>query len=497
MIVPKASYYTMLGCMLLGIPPALQAQLSARDSLHSMADNRVIDVFGTTQNPATLASLPLPAHGYAKTAAFLTHGDFRRPMEPGAATVLSIAAGGWQRVKEWGYRAAISYNKYYERNLAWSSVYNPYTANPLIWADSSTGKWQRDHIDATVSMVTPVWLQRGHAGLTVDYAVGSGARTNEPKPFYRVRNIALLPGITWQLNMHSEWGIAGKAAFVQEDNEIGFYSNSPVKVYRLRGYGTYKPLPFITAERKRKGTDLQAAVHYLHQAGNRRLLISGYIGQQEESVTEGVAKTETTGYFTAINMGATAMLYKGTAGKGRSLQLQWRNSNGYIDDAIFRAESASFQTHTVTLQAAAWYPGSRQRSSLQWTLTPAFHFADHTDQATVTQFSVTRLGADLQLNYRRHVGKYLHWQLQPMVGYHHVADEYFTNQVMNVIIRQLVMPDYAMMTTSYYQAGLAAAIEWQPAGSLAHVLSAQAMSRLATEQFNDRTQIQFSYSIIF
>lgn len=497
--VVKANYHTIFCLLSLTGPLGLQAQLLLKqDSLHSLQDKRVMNVYQSTLNPAALATLPQPSYGYAAVTANYARGNFKRPMEAAANTILSLAADGWKKINGWGYKGYFSYSKHYDKDLAWSSVYNAYDHNPLIWADSNSGKWQRDHINAAVAIITPVLLKRGHAGLAVNYDIGSGARTSEPKPFYRFRHITLQPGITWQLNKHQQVGIAGKAAFVQEDNEIGYYSNSNVKVYRLRGFGTYKPLPFVTAERKRSGSDLQAMAHYQKQWRNYDLLISGYIGLQDEKVTEALAKTEITGYFTAINMGAEVVLYTGNTAKGKSLRLSWRNSNGYVDDAVFRAESASYGEHTVAFHAGMWYPGQAGQSSWQWTIMPAFHFIDHTDQATFTQFTTTRIGTDLQLNYRKQTGPKIHLQLQPQAGYHYIADDYFTNKVTNVIIRQLITPDYTWFATSYLQAGLFLAVELQPATSLIHIVSVQANSRLAAaNNFNDRTYIQLRYSIIF
>jgi hypothetical protein len=76
--------------------------------------------------------------------------------------------------------------------------------------------------------------------MQIHYAIGSGARTSDPKPFYRYRNIALMPGITYQLPKNQLIGITATIGFVKEENELGFFSdnNDNVLLYRIRGYGT-------------------------------------------------------------------------------------------------------------------------------------------------------------------------------------------------------------------------------------------------------------------
>ncbi|MEJ7827476.1 MAG: hypothetical protein WKF91_04755 [Segetibacter sp.] len=71
------------------------------------------------------------------------------------------------------------------------------------------------------------------------------------------------------------------------------------------------------------------------------MLLTGYASQRNDEVIEGVAAPVTTRYFTCIQYSGEAVLYKGTRDKGTSISMKGSSVDGYADDVIFRAESAS------------------------------------------------------------------------------------------------------------------------------------------------------------
>ncbi len=472
------------------------AQRTAVDSLHVLNDNRITDSYAFTGNAATIA-VHTPQYGYARATASSRTGNFKRPLEPAVSSVYGLSTGGSRKTGNWNLLAEFSYQKSYDKKLAWSAVNDPYRGNPFIWADSSRGDWDRDEVTATIGASLRL-TKRVRAGLVVHYNTGTGARTSEPKPFYRSRDISLQPGVSYQLSPSEEIGVAGSAAFTQEENEIGYYSNSNVLLYRLRGYGTFSKSPFVSGERKRKGTSWKGTVHYLRRWKNYHLLVQANALQVDEEVFEGVARTQVTGYFTGINLGGKLRLSAGTAEKGRALEITAANKNGYADDMIFRAESASFIHHTLQAEWSCW----KQHATgtlLQWSLIPSLRYVDYTDQASYMQLITTTVGGALQFNYRKPLNNYLKLGLKPAAGYYHGVENNFTSRSRNVIVEEMIYPDYLFFASHFWKAGCLLELEFKPRQSpLSHWITlAGEMQGAVNGPFSYRTIYQLQYSILF
>lgn len=489
-----------LGCLFCALCSGtlLYAQSSETDSLQAVQDKRIVDHYSFTDNAATIGNDYLPRFGYAKAQAGFLSGDFRRPMQPSHSSVFSLSTGGSRKTGRWNLLADFQYRKIYDDGVAWAAVNDPYAGNPFIWADSSSGRWDRDHIGATIGAATEL-SQRLKAGLVIDYAIGTGARTSEPKPFYRMRNISLQPGITWKLSKTDEIGISGAIGFLQEENEIGYYSNSNVLLYRLRGYGTFSKSPFVSGERKRKGTAFTGSWQYRKQWKKYNLSVSGSAAQTEEEVFEGVASTQTTGYFTGINFAGKLRLHTGTAMKGKALEFVYENKNGYADDMIFRTESASYLHRSLQAVFSCWKQRTGGRALIQCNLVPSLTYIDYTDQSTYLQFTATTLGSMIELNYRKKIGRKIKLQVQPAAGYYHIIDHYFTARANQVVIRELILPDYHYFSTNYWKAACRLELEL---GSnkmdQSHLIAMLADSRWpGNNDRSHRTLFQLQYSILF
>ncbi len=477
------------------------AQSNKQDSLHALVDNRIFNYFNVTNNPATIQQSSLVEHGVATALGSHINGNYKRPMEAEATNLLSIHLGGFKKVNEWSYKTSFSYIKQYDKEIAWSGVADAYEGNPFIWADSSVGNWERDHINASISVAAPLVFKKLQTGLTVDYQIGSGARISEPKPFYRKRKIALQPGINWILSPKKSFGITGKIHFIQEENELGFYSNNNVLLYRLRGYGTFSKAPFVNGERKRLGTDLQATIHYQQQLGKYQLLLSGFAAQRDEEINEGVATQIPAGFFTEIRFGGNALVQTGNPKKGKSIAVAYQLKNGYADDLIFRAESASYNTHTLNAPINVWCTSSNLKTLWQFTLEPQFKFIDNTDQATLTQLTATNFGASFKANWRKQIKSNIHVQIQPTAGYYYVPSSEIINQRQNVITKNIVLPDYQFFATNTTLIGSVVTFEFNtPKSKLYHqigVTTNHVFANTNTSFFNGRNNLQFNYSIIF
>ncbi|MFN8807682.1 MAG: DUF6850 family outer membrane beta-barrel protein [Bacteroidota bacterium] len=483
----------IMDCLLLTVF-AGRAQQMGIDSLQVLQDGRALNAFTATGNMVFAGDL-LPNIGYGAATASRQVGGFRQPMTAAEKIDLSLATTGFKKVKQLGYYGDLSYKKSDESNLPWSGVYNSADDNPAIWADSSRGNWKRDEIEVTFGISAPELIKKLSVGMQIHYAIGSGARTSDPKPFYRYRNIVLMPGITYQLPKNQLIGITATIGFAKEENELGFFSdnNDNVLLYRIRGYGTFSRTPFVSGERKRIQSDLGANVHHQKKWKDYKLLVAAHVRQRSDEVIEGVASPVVTNYFSGIELGSSIDLFKGNPTAGRSASLKVTSKNGYTDDVIFQAESASSIQQRVLLKVSNWF--TRNKSIWQFSVTPIFTFIDNTDYATVTQFTASNLIAVGNASFRHKIGSGMQLYVSIEGGASRLLEAYFINQRPNVITEQLVRPNYLFHTTNYVLANAQVGVVIQSNNRLGHTVSISSVNKLAANV--SRSNLQFNYSIIF
>lgn len=473
------------------------AQLPKQDSLHSVEDARVLDRHQYTVNPVSLLHSGLPQFGFAAIKAGVLAGGFRRPMQGKCVSSVEGETGGYKTINGWTYNGYFSYRKRFDRSVAWSSVMDPYEGNPFVWADTGTGDWERDEVRAVISLVTPQF-NRFRVGIGVDYNISTGARDNDPRPFFRNRDIALRPGITYQLNSTSEFGVSGIAGFAREENEVGFYTqSSSVLLYRLRGFGTYSVSPFVSGERRREEMRWQGSAHYWRRWKKRQLLVTGYAAYRDDEIVEGVAAPQTTGYFTGIRFGGDAVMYQGDTKRGRSFSLNGFLHDGYADDVIFRAESASFRKERIRAGFSSWR--DKRSSKRQYSIMSCLSNLSYTDQSTRTGWDVRTVSISAELRYRRQFSRSLHLLLAPSVGYRVPLDAYFTTTRSNVVIDLLMQPDFVYFATTSAQAGLVARVEITPIGSsVVHSIGLLSQNDFSVENnLGNRNHFSLQYLIVF
>ena len=497
-ILKKGSGFKDVFTLLTGLffLQTINAQKTVVDSLQTLQDSRVLDIYNLTGNVA-YSGAAMPSYGYASANICHTTGLFKQPMKADNATVLSLETGGFKKINNWKYHGYFKNKKTHENKVSWSGVYDAYDDNPFIWADSSSGDWERDEINALIGITTPTIAKKITAGLQIVYSIGSGARLSEPKPFFRYRNIALQPGFSWLLSNKQEIGITGKIGFIKEENELGFYNTSGdnVLLYRLRGYGTFSKTPFVSGERKRIQTEAGTTLHYKNSWKDYQLLLAINALQRDDEITEGIALPVTTGYFTGIEVGGLISLYKGNSSKGKSITINSSSKNGYADDMIFRAESASSVYQRIAINSSIWQLNNTTNTLWQYSFAPVFTFIDNTDQATLTQFTAGILQVTGSINYRRQVSKRILINASVDAGYSYVADDYFSSTRPNVITKELVFPNYIFYASNYIIANARFGINFLPfnkAGSHEVYLSTQ--NKLSTA--NSRNNLQVTYSII-
>lgn len=471
------------------------AQSGKADSLQAWTTQRTYDRYAYTNNPGMLLKDDPVAHGYAYLSGSSASGDLRRPMEPGSNRAATAATGGYKAIAGWGFKGHFGYKKTFDKALAWSNVYHAYGGNPFLWADSNTGKWLRDEVNAAITIAAPAIGRQLNTGLAIDYTIGSGARTNEPKPFYRIRDLLLQPGIYWQPSSGNNLGITGLFSFVQEENEIGQYSHDNVLLFRLRGYGTFSKSPMVSGTRRRSGHVAGIGVHYDKEMGSYRALAGGRFSTRSENVFEGTAVRSVTGDYTAQAWQAYGKVYAGNHIRGSLLAIAFELINGYADDHIYQAENASHTTRDVSIRISRWF--RRNNTLLHWTAVPFLAGRRVADHATRTYFDVQQTGAELSFNSRILIRQNLVLGISPSANGSFVLNDQWHHTTLNTVIEHLVLPDYRYFTTNRLQGCIKAGLEYYAKNNTIHAISLLAGRLSALNGDLKRTNYELQYSIFF
>lgn len=467
------------------------------DSLNAMHERRIFSGYHNHQNAASIITDTVPEFGYVSVSGHYEAGNYKRPMDPERSCFFDAGTGGHRKIKEISLHGDFHYRKKNDEGLAWSSVANAYNGNPFIWVDSSTGKWVRDEVKAALTLASPLVANKLFGGLSMDYAIGSGARLNEPKPFYRFRDLSLNPAINLQFNSNSRAGISGNFEFTQEENEIGFYTNENLLLYRLRGYGTFSRSPMVTGNRKQSGNILGLGLHFNKKNEKYQWLIAGRADYRTEEVYEGIAIQSITGYYTAYRFEGNTVLYKGDINAGTSVEINAIKENGKADDFAFKAESASHNKTHISLLWNKWWT-NHSNQLWQYMLQPVFNHTMFTDFATRTQYTVSRGGVTASLLWRNQISKSFFLKLSPKMSYMPVINHDWVNSQTNTIIKELIKPHYNYLSASFWNGGLNASLEWR-SGFIAHIISFHSSYYWAntTESKFHRQMNQLQYSILF
>ncbi|MCD8539732.1 MAG: hypothetical protein LRY55_08145 [Leadbetterella sp.] len=344
--------------------------------------------------------------------------------------------------------------------MRWTDERDAYNGNPFLWADSSSGHWDKDHIDARAEVSASPLREILYSGLHIDYHVGTGARTNDPKPFYRYRRISVQPGFLLQLSENSRAGITGGGTFVLENNELGFYNRGTnnVLLYRLRGYGTYSRVPFVSGERTRKGQVWNAGAHWEKEAAGYFMLFYANTRIRKESVTEGIARPETIGKFRELSLDAGILVSRGNVNRGNSFLLTVNTANGKGRDEVFQAENVSYTRTAFNGNFQFWKYKSPSRILVKGGFLPVLARYAQSDRASGSSFSVHTLGGRTEGILRKHFSGTGQLEIIPGLAYDHVLKSTYMAPNDNIVLREIVQKDYEFMSASSVSASLK--IQW-------------------------------------
>ncbi|MBC8044014.1 MAG: hypothetical protein IAF08_11295, partial [Rhizobacter sp.] len=275
----------------------------------------------------------------------------RRPQSPLQADVGKFRTEGWQPLGLWMASGKFEYARRAERGVNWSGVADAYAGTPYIWADTVGGDWSADETKLAASVGTPEWLEKIAFGAEVNYAVSQGSRQNDPRPFYRRRDVGVAPAVTIRLAAAHRIGSSVMLGWTQEDGEMGYFTTATDFIlYRLRGLSTFDRGATNSSDRRTTGRSLVWSAQYSGNSdsgdsdgrevrGDRSRVamwqwaVSGNLSAERADTYDGISIPQFAGRFVRNGFGATARVRyaepaSSAAGNHIEMSLAFKETDG-------------------------------------------------------------------------------------------------------------------------------------------------------------------------
>ncbi|QCR21624.1 DUF6850 family outer membrane beta-barrel protein [Pontibacter sp. SGAir0037] len=445
-------FYSLIILLLLCLPTKAQSRL---DSLLYRLPLQPVSLWVRSQNPAALSGATLPEYGVATAFANGSQGRFRRVQEAATDLQAGLYAEGLRHLGGWSYYGDFSYGKRWQQELGWAGTDNPLSGNPFTWADSLSGDWAKDFLETNLQVSSPSLFGRLKAGIGIHYRIGQGARALEPKPFFRSRDLALRPGLTYRLSEGKLLGAFAEVRYTFEEQEMGFYSRENALVYRIRGAGTFTRTPLVNAERQTNGSRQATGIQYEAHWQAKRLQLNAQVQQRREEVQEKAMQPLPAGTFKELAAEANADF--SLQGERHLLfaNLRYTYTNGQGIDPVFFTANALHSSQIISAVLGIAH-GEIMNATPVWglSLQPQIAQLLVEDRTARVSYDITSASATLKGHVRFQLFRYATLTLQPEAGYNHVPAATFEAFRNNIIVRQITAPDYRVLSASYWQSGL-------------------------------------------
>jgi hypothetical protein len=288
------------------------------------------------------------------------------------------------------------------------------------------------------------------------------------------------------------------AGFVQEENEIGFFSVNSALLYRLRGYGTFSRSPVVTAERRIGGTDTRLRLQWQTESpGGVSWLAQAGGGLRRETVREGIANPEEGGLFREWNYEARLRRTRSAGRHNRIADFQLTGRSGAGRDPIVQAFTARHNHWEMVGEWGRWRQTDNQFR--HWFVRPAAQWTQYEDQIARTEWHVwnATLAVDWQQRFRRKQS-WVWYELE--AGYRMALDSRFTAARPTELTPVLVRPDFRVQSASAAIANATAGVDFQMARfpSLWHRLTVRTAALITgNSDLGSRQTFSVGYAVVY
>lgn len=381
-------------------------------------------------------------------------GNFARPQLPASGMAGGFEAKGRKRVNRlvWDGQFTYRYQQDERQDLNNTSLHPD--AQPYLWADTATGRWDRNYFDARVQL-REINQRKIQWGASLFFRGGQGDRFNDPRPLYRFRRMGIAPELYFHLS-DTRW-VALQLSFssFSEDNEMGFFSVDDPLLYRLRGYGTFSRTAFVSGERQLSAQKAGIALRWMEQER-----LSGLLSAAAEwgKAEEGVAIINTAGEWQSL-MAAFSLNRNWSHPLNPKLSLNGYARRNSGTDPIFGAINARLQTAGAKLSTQV---SQQDSSAFHWYLQAngGWTVRQQEDLATFTEADLQYLPVRLSAGFSRQYNRMSPFLV--IVGtYRPVLKSTLQAVDATEITERLVRDDFAILSADYYLLSLQGGLDRQ------------------------------------
>jgi len=200
-------------------------------------------LFWSTGNPAGLSDEPVERWSSYRLDWERTHGEYRRPLDPGTDARVRLSVEGWGKV---GTRSGAAGRVVVERadlgRPAAADVMAPYAGSPLVVLDTSAT--DLGSTTARIEGAVGIGVGRFGLGAVLGFDAGDTRTIAAPAPrTIRSAVPAAVLGATWRPLGDDRVQIGVNGRWQQATHRINIFSlAAPTRVYQLTGYGEAVPL---------------------------------------------------------------------------------------------------------------------------------------------------------------------------------------------------------------------------------------------------------------
>lgn len=245
----------------------------------------------------------------------LDKGDFHRIREAGDRDHYYFNVNSFQKLNEKiVLEGTFSFHTLNEKGARWSGIYDPYSGNPYILADSLTGtEFHKESYELSGKMAYR-HSDRLTIGTAIDYYARVGAKQKDPRPKTTISYIGIHPSVI--LN-RSNSTLGFDLGFSNREENIGYSTlktNFTPVFFMFKGYGFYTKELDSGFERYQSARDLTAGIQLEKGKGGSNALTELRLDYGLESVTDGssVIRKEDGGEWEKLHSGLSHRLGKKT-----------------------------------------------------------------------------------------------------------------------------------------------------------------------------------------
>ncbi|KEO75498.1 DUF6850 family outer membrane beta-barrel protein [Anditalea andensis] len=269
-------------------------------------------------------------------------GDFRPAFRDQNYSDFGFHSRSQKAIKNWNLLGAFSYRKILDRTKPYLLQKEASSYNPYVIADNQVESWGADHIDFSLSAMSPAWMDRFRTYAVVRYDVSSGHRKAEPRPLYRHSKFLLEIGNQMLLNQNFHIGIGGAFAQHLEENTVGSFAVQDFSLHQLRGISTFTRNTYQAFQRNQKESRLTGKA-FLSYAKNHDWGFLEFATQSGQfDARDGIAVPEDGGSVESKTYATSLGFNKSFSGKIWQTGAKYTNRSSIGIDPIFRAINYDF-----------------------------------------------------------------------------------------------------------------------------------------------------------